>query len=114
MLCAIAEDAGWQCRGFTRLRALNDRLETHPPDVLILDDDLPDGSGGDLARDLLQDPSTADLPVIVCTGAHRRRRAEITSWAPVVAKPFRVEELERFLDSAARRLGGGSDRRAAG
>ena len=110
LMCEIAEDAGWQCRGFTRPRALNARLETHPPDVLILDDDLPDGSGGDLARELREDPSTAEMPVVVCTGAQPMRRAEITSWAPVVG----VEELERFLDAAARKLGGGADHRAAG
>ena len=114
LMCEIAEDAGWQCRGFTRRRALNAHLETHPPDVLILDDDLPDGSGGDLARELREDPSTAEMPVVVCTGAHPMRRAEITSWAPVVAKPFGIEELERFLDAAARKLGGGADHRAAG
>jgi DNA-binding response OmpR family regulator len=113
-MCEIAEDAGWECSGFTRLRQLNARLATEQPDVLILDDDLPDGSGGDLARELREDPATAEMPVVVCTGAHPLRRAEITSWAPVVAKPFRVEELERFLDSARRRLGGGSDHRAAG
>lgn len=113
-MCEIAEDAGWQCRGFTRLRQLNAHLESDPPDVLILDDDLPDGSGGDLARELREDPSTAELPVVVCTGAHPMRRAEITSWAPVVAKPFRIEELERFLDGARRQLGGASDHRAAG
>lgn len=114
LMCEIAEDAGWQCRGFTRLRALNAHLETHPPDVLILDDDLPDGSGGDLARELREDPSTAEMPVVVCTGAHPMRRAEITSWAPVVAKPFGIEELERFLDAAARKLGGSTNHRAAG
>jgi hypothetical protein len=32
----------------------------------------------------------------------------------VVAKPFGVEELERFLDAAARKLGGGADHRVAG
>ena len=113
-MCEIAEDAGWQSRGFTRLKQLHARLESERPDVLILDDDLPDGSGGDLARELREDPSTAELPVVVCTGAHPIRRAEITSWAPVVAKPFRIEELERFLDSARRQLGGGPDHRAAG
>ena len=114
LMCEIAQDAGWQCRGFTRLHHVTARLESEQPDVLILDDDLPDGSGGDLARQLREDPSTAGLPVVVCTGAHPMRRAEITSWAPVVAKPFRIEELERFLDSASRRLGGGSEHRAAG
>jgi DNA-binding response OmpR family regulator len=114
LMCEIAEDAGWQCRGFTRLKQLNAHLESEQPDALILDDDLPDGSGGDLARELRQDPSTAELPVVVCTGAHPIRRAQITSWAPVVAKPFRIEELERFLDLARRQLGGGPDHRAAG
>jgi CheY-like chemotaxis protein len=114
LMCEIAEDAGWSCRGFSRLGELRAGMRDERPDVLILDDDLPDGSGGDLARDLRQNPTTSRLPVVVCTGAHPIRRAEITSWAPVVAKPFRIEELERFLDAARRRAGETSDHRAAG
>jgi CheY-like chemotaxis protein len=114
LMCEIAEDAGWSCRGFERLGDLHAGLDSQRPDLLILDDDLPDGSGGDLARALRDDPSTARMPVIVCTGAHPMRRAEITSWAPVVAKPFRIEELERFLDAARRSEGRTFRQRAAG
>lgn len=113
-MCEIAEDAGWECRGFSDLRELNAEIASDPPDMVILDDDLPDGSGGDLARELRDAPSTAEMPVVVCTGAHPVRQAEITSWAPVVAKPFRLEELERVLGAAERQLVRRREERAAG
>lgn len=114
LMCDIAEDAGWACRGFTRLRDLERGMDREPPGILILDDDLPDGSGGDLARELQQDPALARLPIVVCTAAHPARRAEITSWAPVVSKPFSIDELEYFLDRARRRGDPQSRHRRAG
>jgi DNA-binding response OmpR family regulator len=114
LLCDIAHDAGWDARGFTRLREFRANLDSDSrPSLLILDDDLPDGSGGDLARDLQADPRTADVPLLVCTAAHPIRQAEIGSWAPVISKPFDVGEIERFLN-AARRDGNGANHRAAG
>lgn len=113
LLSEIAEDAGWIARGFTRLAELRDALRRERPALLILDDDLPDGSGGDLARELRNDPRLGDVPTVVCTGAHPMRRAAIGSWAPVVSKPFRIEELEPFLDEAAR-TGSGSHDSATG
>jgi DNA-binding response OmpR family regulator len=115
LLCDIAQDAGWDARGFTRLKEFRANLDSDaPPSLLILDDDLPDGSGGDLARDLRLDPRTADVPLLVCTAAHPIRQAEIGSWAPVVSKPFDVGEIERFLRNAAHGGGNGTHHRAAG
>lgn len=115
LLCDIAQDAGWDARGFTRLRDFRANLDSDSrPSLLILDDDLPDGSGGDLARDLQSDPRTADVPLLVCTAAHPIRQAEIGSWAPVISKPFDVGEIERFLQDAAHPDGNGANHRAAG
>ena len=111
LMCEVAEDAGWAARGFTRIGDLRARMKAERPRMLILDDDLPDGSGGDLARELRDDPSMEDVSVVVCTAAQPMRRAEINTWAPVVAKPFRIEELEHFLDTARRNRSAG---RAAG
>ena len=114
LLCDIARDAGWDARGFTRLKEFRANLDSEArPSLLILDDDLPDGSGGDLARDLRSDPRTADVPLLVCTAAHPIRQAEIGSWAPVVSKPFDVGEIERFLRNA-HGGGNGARHRAAG
>jgi DNA-binding response OmpR family regulator len=106
LLCEVARDHGWVAHGFTRLEPLARALRGARPTLLILDDELPDGRGGDLAVALRRDPETADIPLLVCTAAHPMRQAEIGSWAPVVAKPFRLDEVERFLDAAMRRHDG--------
>jgi DNA-binding response OmpR family regulator len=112
LLCEIASEAGWFAMGFTRLAELRSSLEAERPRLLILDDDLPDGRGGDLARELREDPRTHDVPLLVCTAAQPMRQAEIGAWAPVISKPFDLGEIERFLDAAARReLGRGHDGR---
>jgi DNA-binding response OmpR family regulator len=114
LMCDIAEEAGWQCRAFTRLRELKASLANRRPGVMVLDDDLPDGSGGDLARELREDPIMSRIPVVICSAAHPMRKAEITSWAPVVSKPFRIDELERFLRRAHEQAESPSRSRAAG
>lgn len=101
LLRDVAEEAGWEARGFARLAPLRAALRARRPAMLILDDELPDGRGGDLARELRGDPDMAGVPMLVCTAAHPMRQAEIGGWAPVVSKPFDLGEIERFLDAAA-------------
>lgn len=103
LMCEIAQEAGWTAFGFTRISELRDALDRRRPRVLILDDDLVDGRGGDLARELRDDPRMADVILLVCTAAHPMRVAEIGSWAPVISKPFDLGEIERFLEAAGRR-----------
>jgi DNA-binding response OmpR family regulator len=100
LLCEVALQSGWEARGFSRLQELRRAIEEEPPSLLILDDDLPDGRGGDLARELRTHRRLAGVPLLVCTGAHPMRRAEIGDWAPVIAKPFDLAAIERFLVSA--------------
>lgn len=113
LLRDVAEESGWKVRGFTRLREFDAELRDRRPDLVILDDDLPDGSGGDRAREMSADRRLTGVPVIVCTAAHPLRQAEIGAWAPVLSKPFELREVERFLRAAA---GGdtGMGHRAAG
>ncbi len=97
LLCEIARDAGWVATGFSCLTDLRGSLGAAKPNLLILDDDLPDGRGGDLARELRSNERLADIPLVVCTAAHPIRRAEIGSWAPVISKPFDLAEIDAFL-----------------
>ena len=94
LLCEIAHDAGWSTRGFSCLTDLRRSLDTATPTLLILDDD---------ARELRTDERMADLPTLVGTAAHPMRQVEIGAWAPVIAKPFDLAEIEAFLGAAARR-----------
>lgn len=69
------------------------------PDLVVLDVRLPDVSGWDVLQALKLDPSTAALPVLICTAAVH----EIEGQAPrldqigvdVLIKPF---SIEMFLD----------------
>jgi DNA-binding response OmpR family regulator len=113
MIHDVATDAGWAARGFSQLSEFERAVAERVPDLVLLDDDLPDGRGGDRARDLRSDRRLRDVPVFVCTAAAPVRRAEIGAWVPVVSKPFNLGEIERILDAVARRRRS-SDHRAAG
>jgi DNA-binding response OmpR family regulator len=105
LLRDVALDAGWTARGFTQLSEFERAVAERVPDLVILDDDLPDGRGGDRARELRRDRRLRHVPVLVCTAAPPPRQAEIGAWAPVVNKPFDLGEIEHFLQMAARRRG---------
>ena len=103
LLTEIAEDRGWLVATFSRLTDLRTSLDEGGPTLIILDDDLPDGRGGDVVRQLWDAHGEEGTLILVCTAAHPMRQAEIGSWAPVLAKPFRIAEIERYLAAAARR-----------
>jgi DNA-binding response OmpR family regulator len=103
LLRDVAEESGWHSVGFTRLAPLRAALDRRRPTLLIVDDDLPDGRGGDLARDIRSDPRLEDIALVVCTAAAPPRQAEIGAWAPVLSKPFDLVEIEEFLAAAAAR-----------
>ena len=103
LLRDVAVHAGWAARGFTQLAEFERAVAQRVPDLVILDDDLPDGRGGDRARELRRDRRLRDVPVLVCTSASPTRQAEIGAWAPVVSKPFSLGEIERVLQDAVQR-----------
>ena len=72
-------------------------LGAAPPDGLLLDLHLPDGSGLDLLRDLRAAGGTARLPVLVLTaeGEERVLREARRLGAALVTKPFSPTKLSQ-------------------
>lgn len=103
LLSEVAASVGLEPLAFTRLSAVRRALRERLPAVLLLDDDLPDGRGADLLRELRADPRARDVEVIVCTSAGAARRQEIERLAPVIAKPFPLAEVEDALRAVAHR-----------
>ena len=103
LLSEVAAAVGLRPLAFTRLSAARRALRERVPEVLLLDDDMPDGRGADFVRELRADPRTRDVKVIVCTAAGPDRRRQISSVAPVIAKPFEVTDMEGALREAIRR-----------
>ena len=97
LLRELASAAGWQAAGYSRLAPARRALRAHPPELLLVDDDLPDGRGLDLVRELRANPRTRNVKVHFCTAADAHRRREIAAVAPVVPKPFSLIEVEAAL-----------------
>ncbi|AXE32529.1 diguanylate cyclase response regulator [Chromobacterium phragmitis] len=61
-----------------------------PPDLLLLDVEMPGINGMDVCQQLKQDPNTQDIPVIFVTG-HQSQQDEVACWeagaADFVSKP---------------------------
>ena len=77
-LCAeILEDAGFEVVGCSTVMAAKLAVGARLPDVLLVDRDLPDGSGLELVRWARSQPSCAGVHVIVFSA--RRSREDVQS-----------------------------------
>lgn len=88
--------------GRTALELANDHL----PDVIVLDLELPDLSGFEVAQILRLQESTRDIPLIAATGYSNARKlvaARDSGFDSVVVKPCNpqslVAEVERLMAS---------------
>ncbi len=101
LLSDVAAAAGLRpvpCRSLSAARAA---LAGPVPSVAMVDDELPDGTGADLVRELKSSPRLRDVRVHFCTSAEPQRRREIGGMAPVIRKPFAITEVERVMREAA-------------
>lgn len=78
------------------------KVENDPPDLAIIDIDLKaDGSGWDLLRFLRSNPETANVPVVMLTGASdtmNRERSLRLGADRYLIKPVRPDTLRRVID----------------
>jgi CheY-like chemotaxis protein len=73
--------------------------ETVPP-VIVLDLQLPDGHGLELARRLKADPHTADCAIVACTAGRApgdEQRARDAGCARFVTKPIDTRSFGRLV-----------------
>jgi DNA-binding response OmpR family regulator len=101
LLVDLLASKGLEPVAFTRLSLARRALAERPPVVMVVDDDLPDGRGAELVRELRDDPRMRSVRVLFCTAAEPARRREMSRLAPVIAKPFRLHEMERALSEVA-------------
>lgn len=97
LLGDLLEDDGWEVRLFTHLARFRRAVDERVPDLVLLDDDLPDGRGGDEAKQLRQRHATRQVPILFCTAAPAARRREMSRIGAVLLKPFDLDGLDRFL-----------------
>jgi two-component system KDP operon response regulator KdpE len=95
--------AGYEVDAAATAAEALDAAAVHPPDAVILDLILPDGSGQDVCRRLRE---WTDVPIIVLSavGEEREKVAALDAGADdYITKPFGVDELLARLRAALRR-----------
>lgn len=101
LLTELVASVGMEPVPFTRISSARRALRERAPAVMVVDDDLPDGRGAELVRELRADPRARHVRVLFCTAAEAARRREISKLAPVIAKPFHLADMERALVKVA-------------
>ena len=98
LLERLLEREGREVRTADSVAAAERALTEEQPAMIVLDLNLPDGSGLELTRRLKSEPSTASIPIVVCTAAVMpadEGRALEAGCDAFVAKPI---DLRHFSD----------------
>ncbi len=92
--------------GFEVLTAMDgeegaDAARTHRPDIILTDHQMPYVTGTEMCRDLLNDTSTADIPVIILTArGHSLDDGDrsLANVRRVLSKPFSPREVLEIIE----------------
>jgi two-component system, OmpR family, KDP operon response regulator KdpE len=108
-LRVILRNAGYRVEAATTKQEALDAAAARPPDAMVLDLVLPDGSGVDVCSEVR---SWSRLPILVLSalGDEREKVRALDAGADdYITKPFGAEELLARLRAALRRSGAESD-----
>jgi len=76
------------------------------PDLIILDLEMPDMYGGDVARMLKEDPETKNIPIMFLTGMfpkeEEKKGGRLVAGHVLFAKPYDVKELVSAIEELLR------------
>jgi two-component system, cell cycle response regulator DivK len=102
LLERLLEMEGREVRAADSLAAAERALAEEQPAMIVLDLNLPDGSGLELTRKLKSEPLTASIPIVACTAAVMpadEDRALEAGCDAFVAKPIDLRRFSQIISS---------------
>jgi len=102
LLERLLELEGHEVRAADSLAAAERALAEEQPAMIVLDLNLPDGSGLELTRRLKSQPDTASIPIVACTAAVMQSdedRALEAGCDAFVAKPIDLAHFASVISS---------------
>jgi signal transduction histidine kinase len=96
LLTRVLGDAGFRVRPVASGEAALAAARNEPPDLVLLDVDMPEMDGYEVCRRLKADPTLAEVPVLFLSAlgeTEDKLAAFAAGGVDYVTKPFRVEEL---------------------
>jgi DNA-binding response OmpR family regulator len=103
-MIAVLADLDYEARGFGDAEGLYTALveEGRIPDLLVLDQRLPDEFGSTIVHSLRERLQYRDIPVLFVTAIDDEEAVRLEAIAPVVRKPF---DFADFVDAVKQQLG---------
>lgn len=114
-MLAVLEEIGHEVRGFGDAEELYVALveEGITPDLLVLDQRLPDEFGSTIVHSLRERPQYRDIPVLFVTAIDDEEAERLRDVAPVVRKPFDFVDFVEAVRSQLGQADGGGEAEAA-
>jgi len=102
-MMAVLAEVGHETRGFGNAEELYTALveERAIPELLVLDQRLPDEYGSTIAHSLRERPQYRDIPLLFVTAIDDEEAQRLADLAPVVRKPF---DFVDFVDAVRGQL----------
>ncbi|SHG74494.1 response regulator [Pedobacter caeni] len=99
-LCTIIlEDAGFEINTSSTSNQIVDQVMAYMPDIIFMDNWLPDVGGIDATRELKSHPTLKSIPVIYFTANNDvKSLAEQAGADGYLSKPFDIQELENIIN----------------
>lgn len=98
-LCTIIlEDAGYEIKTSATSNQIIDQVLAYMPDIIFMDNWLPDVGGIDATRELKGDERLKEIPVIYFTANNDVKSLAAQAGADgYLSKPFDIQELEDII-----------------
>jgi len=102
-MLAVLSEMSYDARGFGNAEELYTALveEGQIPELLVLDQRLPDEFGSTIVHSLRERPQYRDIPVLFVTAIDDEEADRLADLAPVVRKPF---DFVDFVDAVRTQL----------
>ena len=96
----ILEEQGWEVHTFTDCNNIIDKVSGVLPDVILMDNWIPDAGGIVATQTLKKDEALKHIPVVYFSAnSDIQLLADHAGAETYLAKPFDLEELERVINT---------------
>jgi CheY-like chemotaxis protein len=96
----ILEEQGWEVHTFTDCNNITEKVAGVLPDVILMDNWIPDAGGIVATQTLKKDEALKHIPVVYFSAnSDIQLLADHAGAETYLAKPFDLEELERVINT---------------
>lgn len=108
LLTAHLKSLGWEVIPASNGRELLEKVRRVRPSMIVLDMEMPEMDGFDVARSLKDDPNYRDIPVLAATAMlmpEDRDRCLAAGCNDYISKPFTLQQLKEHITLLLSRSG---------